>query len=144
MTPAPTRRFTLERHPGAYETWPPRSRLYADGRPTATRVPGYTLLHQFEVEGGYLLVTDHDCPHEEATAFILLDRGLRARSVRQLGAMYATFLLTGLRWIGRTRLVASFGDDHHVRVTIRPWGIPFLRPRLSVRRIRTAPAPPPE
>ena len=130
-----TDRFSLEQHPGPYEKWPLRSRLLADGRPTETRVRGYVLLHQFQVDEGWLLVTDHGCPFEEATVFTLLDRDLRVLSARWLGAAYGTFLLTGLTWTDPRILVARFGDDYAVRVTLRPWGIPFLRPRLAMKRV---------
>ena len=111
-----------------------------DGEPTGTRVPGYTLLHQFRVSDGYLLVTDHDCPYEEVTVFTLLDDELRIVSTRSVAWMYNTFLLTRLEWSGERRLVAWFGDDFPMEVIIRPWGIPLVRPRLGLRRIRPAAA----
>jgi hypothetical protein len=138
----PIARFTLERHAGPYERWPSRSRLFADGRATATRVPGCSLLHQFRMDDGYLLVTDYDCPFEEVTAFTLLDERLRVVAERKIGWMYNTFLLTGLRWLDGRRLVASFGDDWQVLVTIRRRGFPLLHPRLKLQRLRgQAPAP---
>lgn len=133
---SPTSRFSLERHAGPYERWPSHSRLFVDGRATATRVAGYTLLHQYQLDDGYLLVTDHDCPFEEVTALTLLDEGFRVVAERKLGWMYNTFLLTGLRWVDGRRLVASFGDDYQVLVTIRRRGIPLLRPRLKLQRLR--------
>jgi hypothetical protein len=50
--------------------------------------------------------------------------------------MYNTFLLTGLRWLDGRRLVASFGDDYRVLVTIHRRGLPLLRPRLELQRLR--------
>src|SRR6266508_3806727 len=44
----PIIRFALEKHDGPYETWPLRSRVSLDGKPTDISLPGYTLLHQFE------------------------------------------------------------------------------------------------
>jgi hypothetical protein len=107
-----------------------------DGRESDVLVPGYTLLHQFRVDDGYLLVTDHDCPFEEATTFTLLDPALRILSVCQVGKMYSSFLLTRLEWLDARRLTAWFGDDFRVRITLRPWGIPLIRPRLGIRRVR--------
>src|SRR5262245_28944487 len=87
----PIDRFTLAKHDGPYATWPLRSRLSLDGRPTDISLPGYTLLHQFETSSGYILVTDYDCPHEEITNFALISKQLRLRSCRWLGWMYETF-----------------------------------------------------
>ena len=66
--------FSLERHAGPYETWPLRTRLWVDGTPSPLRIPGYALLHQFATPNGHLLVTDCECPFEEATSFVLLDK----------------------------------------------------------------------
>lgn len=137
-----TARFALERHSGPYERWPSRSRLLVDGRATATRVAGHTLLHQYELDDGYLLVTDYDCPFEEVTAFTLLDPGLRVVAERKVGWMYNTFLLTSLCWLDGRRLIASFGDDYRVLVTIRRRGVPLLRPRLKLQRLRQHTATP--
>ena len=73
----PIERFSLERHSGPYETWPYRTRLLDGGAPTGLALPAYVLLHQFEVPGGFLLVLDDDCPHEEITSFCLLSADLR-------------------------------------------------------------------
>lgn len=37
---------------------------------------GYELLCQFETAAGYLLVTDYDCPFEEAVNFVLVSNDL--------------------------------------------------------------------
>lgn len=132
----PIERFSLERHAGPYESWPVRSRLFADGAPTEILLSGYDLLHQFETADGYLLVADHQSPYEEATTFALVSRDLRLLSERTLAAPYATFLLDALRWTDEHRLVATFHGDLHYEVTIRERGIPFLRPRLKLKRMR--------
>ena len=64
--------FSLELHQGPYEKWPLRTRLFVDGNQSETKVPGYVLLHQFQTDFGYLLITDCDCPFEETTNFIFL------------------------------------------------------------------------
>lgn len=125
-------RFTLEQHPGPYESWPPRSRLLLDGAPTGISLPGYVLLHQFETPLGYILVTDHDCPFEEFTHFILVSKRLRVLSRRSLGCMYYSYLLQDLEWINDRTFVAVIYEDHRYRFTIRCWSIPFLRPRLKM------------
>jgi hypothetical protein len=128
-------RFALETHSGPYEKWPLKSRLIVDGVTTERRVPGYTLLHQFEMADGYLLVTDYDCPFEEATDFILLDRELKARSHRSIGAAYCSFLLERIEWLDEHSLLAMFYRHDHWKITIAPRGIPYLRPRISAKRI---------
>jgi hypothetical protein len=128
-------RFSLESHAGPYEKWPLRTRLLIDGTPSATSIPGYSLLHQFSLLDGYLLITDDDCPFEEATHFILLDPALRLRSRRTLSVPYGSFLLQGFEWLNDSEAIATFYQDDAWQLTIRAWGIPFLRPRLQLRRV---------
>jgi hypothetical protein len=132
----PTRRFALERHAGPYASWPLRTRVLADGVPTGAEIAGYSLLHQWEVRDGYLLVADHDCPYEEATTFALLSRDLRVLGMRTLSALYGSYLLDGVEWLDERRLAATFHGGLRYEVQIRERGIPILRPRLRVRRIR--------
>lgn len=134
----PIDRFSLEQHAGEYKDWPLRTRVLLDGQPTDLFIPGYVLLHQFAVDDEYLLVADCDCPFEEATTFALVSPDLRLLSRRTLMVMYDSFLLTGLEWTAPRQLVASF-DDFHVRVTLRRRGIPYLWPRISIRRIASSP-----
>jgi hypothetical protein len=131
----PINRFTLEQHSGPYESWPLKSRLFFDGQSTTVMLPGYVLLHQFETPRGYILVTDCDCPFEEYTSFALLDRNLRLISCRWLGWPNSTFLLERIHWLDETRFVAIFFGDLRVEFTIRPRGIPYLRPRLKMQRL---------
>lgn len=135
----PIDRFSLERHAGEYKDWPPRTRVLVDGQPTELFISGFVLLHQFRVDDGYLLVTDYDCPFEEMTVFALVSPDLRLLSQRMIGMMYESFLLTGLEWIGPREFVASFGDDFRLRGTLRPRGIPYLRPRIGIRRVALPP-----
>jgi hypothetical protein len=130
-------RFSLERHHGAYEEWPLRTRLYFDGKPTKVRVPGYSILHQFQIPLGYLLVTDCDCPFEETTSFILVSPTLRLLSFRMLFVPYGSFNLARVEWIDSATFWAVFFQEDYWRVTIRSWGIPFFRPRLTIRRDAT-------
>ncbi|HYF64885.1 MAG TPA: hypothetical protein VD886_18820, partial [Herpetosiphonaceae bacterium] len=69
--------FSLERHPGPYESWPLESRLLEDGRPTATFLTGYSVERQFRAPAGFVLATSCDCPFEERTTFYLLDERRR-------------------------------------------------------------------
>lgn len=127
-------RFTLEKHDGPYETWPLRSRLLLDGEPTNLSLPGYTLLFQFEAAEAYILITDYDCPYEEITNFALVSkRPLRLLSCRWLGWMYETFILERIEWIDQRTFIAVIGgSDHCWRLSIRSWGIPYIRPRLKL------------
>jgi hypothetical protein len=134
----PIDRFSLEQHAGEYKDWPLRTRVLVDGEPTELFVSGYVLLHQFAVDDGYLLVTDYDCPFEEATVFALVSPDLRLLSHRTVGVAYDTFLLIGLEWTGPRELIATFNDGFRMRVTLRRRGIPYLWPRLSVRRMLPA------
>jgi hypothetical protein len=135
----PINRFTLERHDGPYEKWPLRSRLFLDGRPTDLSLPGYALLHQFETSDGYILLTDYDCPFEEITNFVLISKHLRLLSCRWLGGMYETFLLERIEWIDpRTFIAFIGGSDHCWRLSIRSWGIPYIRPRLKLQWVAQA------
>jgi hypothetical protein len=130
----PINRFALEKHDGPYEKWPLRSRLSLDGTPTDLFLPGYALWHQFETPGGYILVTDYDCPYEEITNFALFSKDFRLNSCRWLGWMYETFLLERIDWIDERTFIAFIGgSDHYWRLSIRSWGIPYLRPCLKLQ-----------
>ena len=133
----PIDRFTLEKHDGPYETWPLRSRLSLDGKPTDISLPGYTLLHQFETSNGYILVTDYDCPYEEITSFTLISKQLRLQSCRWLGWMYETFLLERIEWTDDRTFTAFFCGNLCCRLTVRSWGIPYVRPRLKLQLDRS-------
>ena len=73
------------------------------------RVPGATLLAQFEAPDGFLLVTEGDDPFEVTTFFTLLDPD--ARSVvcsRMLGGWYNSAILHRLHWHDARRFTARF------------------------------------
>ena len=128
-------RFALESHAGPYEKWPLKSRLIVDGALTKIGVGGYSLLHQFELPDGYLLVTDYDCPFEEATDFILLSRDLHVLSQRSIGGAYCSFLLDKIEWIDARNLIAVFYQDDRWKISIAAHKIPYSRLRISARRI---------
>ena len=132
--------FSLERHDGSYEKWPLRTRLFVNGEPTSTTVPGYTILHQFKTEYGYLLVTDCDCLFEEMTSFVLIDsRSMRILSYKHFSAPYGSFNLDGLEWIDSQTAKVTFYQDDHWLLTLRSKGIPHLFPRMKIQRIRLPP-----
>ena len=130
-----TSRFALESHAGPYEKWPLRSRVIVDGEPSPTVIPGYCLLDQFKIPGGYLLITDYDCPFEEATSFVLLGFSSELLSHRTLGVPYGSFNLEQIDWMDEMTAEVVFWENDRWLLTLRPWGIPFLRPRIHLRRI---------
>ena len=127
--------FSLERHEGPYEKWPSRSRLVINGKQSSIRIPGYTLLKQFAVPSGYLLVTDFDCPFEETTSFSLLDKNNRLLSYQMKFVPYGSFNLEAFEWLDNQSARVTFWENDQWLLKIRPWGIPFLRPRLHLRRM---------
>jgi hypothetical protein len=131
-------RFSLETHSGPYDKWPLKSRLICDGELTGTQLAGYSLLYQFETPAGYFLVHDWDCPFEEMTHFTLLDRRLRVLSSRAMGAPYASWLLIGIRAIDSTCFEVTFAERDRWRVTLRPWGLHYLYPRIMLRRLHSS------
>ncbi|MGH7217199.1 MAG: hypothetical protein ACREIG_08190 [Nitrospiraceae bacterium] len=133
----PISRFSLEKHDGPYEQWPLRSRLFLDDKPTDISLPGYSLLHQFETSDGYILVTDYDCPYEEITNFAFISKQLGLQSCRWLGWMYETFLLERIEWIDDRTFTAFFCGKFCCRLTVRSWGIPYIRPRLKLQLVRS-------
>jgi hypothetical protein len=124
----PVDAFRLATHAGPYDTWPARTPLlHADGRPTGRTVPGYTLLHQFRVGDDWLLLTDWDCPYEEATEVLLLDAQLRLVARRSFGAPYASWMLDGVDRLGDDALRLRFvgGPAIALRVAaLAPWWSP--------------------
>jgi hypothetical protein len=129
--------FSLKKHPGPYESWPLKSRLLRNGEPTSLLLPGYSLLHQFRTEHGFLFITNYDCPMEEVTEFTLCNSKLRRISVRFVGCPYDSFTLQRVEWIDERHLMAVFDQNDPWLVTIRRWSIPYFRPRLTVRRMKS-------
>ena len=133
----PTTQFLLETLDVPYEQRPSHSQLFVDGKPTSLRLPGYSLLYQFDTQAGFLLVTDYDSPYEETPNFILLSHDLRVVSRRSLGPGLtfipnASYLLKNIEWVDDWHFVAIlYGEDSNWLFTIRKWGIPYLRPRLT-------------
>lgn len=123
-------RFTLVRHDGPYTSRPTRSMLLLDGEPTTVSLPGYELRHQFETPDGYVFVTDFDCPFEEITSFILVNKTLSRQSCR-----WILCPLPRVEWIDERNFVALINDEHRYLFTIRSWWIPYVRPRLRMKRL---------
>jgi hypothetical protein len=132
--PTITHHFALEPHSGAYETWPATSRLVVNGVGRSAAVPGYALLHQFEIPDGFLLVTDFDCPFEEATCFTLVSKAMEVLATCSVGGMYASFLLDALSWIEARHLIATFHERDNWHIRILPPDAWFQHWRMTARR----------
>ncbi|MDF3086028.1 hypothetical protein [Burkholderia sola] len=130
--------FALATHDGPYEAWPTRTDVLVDGARSGLAVSGYVLLRQFEAPAAYLLVTDYDCPFEEAVTFTLVSKGpLKVLAQRTVGAMYASCHLDEMTWADDRHFSATFvGIDGRWDFTIRDVSVPFIRSRLGMRRVR--------
>jgi hypothetical protein len=133
--PRITNRFALEKHAGRYESWPLKTRLLVDSTLTDVHVPGYSLLHQFSCDDGFLLITDYDCPFEEATGFTLLNADLQLAATRTLAVPYGSFLLDKIEWLDQRNLIAVFHADDRWKVSIAPRRFFSLRSQLSIRHL---------
>ncbi|KFG93943.1 hypothetical protein GQ56_0128935 [Burkholderia paludis] len=133
----PIDRFVLETHDGPYASWPPRTHVLVDGMRCGLAVSGYVLLRQFETPAGYLLVTDYDCPFEEAVTFTLVSKApLKVRAQHTVGAMYASCHLDDLTWVDERHFSATFVDvEGRWAFEIRDRAVPFILPGLRVRRV---------
>ncbi|NHV29169.1 hypothetical protein [Burkholderia sp. D-99] len=134
----PVDRFALETHDGPYEKWPSRTHVLVDGVRSALAVSGYVLLRQFETPAAYLLVTDYDCPFEEAVTFTLVSKDSpKVLARRTVGAMYASCHLDDLTWADDRHFSATFvGFDGRWDFTIRDLAVPFVLPGLGMRHVR--------
>ena len=94
-----TNKFSLIRHSGPYELWPSRTALLVDGIVSSTAVPGYSLLRQIELPESYLLITDYDCPFEEAVTVIFLNKQLRMLSHRTIWSLYSSVAFKSIEWL---------------------------------------------
>ncbi|MBX9295921.1 hypothetical protein ACFFU8_14975 [Chromobacterium piscinae] len=118
----------LAEHPDQIHSW-----LWMNGKRTSTWLKGLSLLHQFRFADGYLLISDFDCPFEEVTVFTLLDLRLRKVCSRSIGAMYSSFLLSGIEWRSPCHALLDFGGGDYWELNIRRFHVPLLWPRLQVR-----------
>ncbi|OQW75616.1 MAG: hypothetical protein BVN35_08170 [Proteobacteria bacterium ST_bin11] len=137
--------FSLERHDGEYENWPLQTRLLINGLPSSCYLPGYRLLHQFQTPANeYLLISDCDCPFEEATEVILLDSQCKVLALRSFRVPYGAFCLDEAQVLDPANLKLSFFRDDHWQLTITPknqfclhfssrTGLPAFRTRLQLK-----------
>ncbi|MPV71574.1 hypothetical protein GD429_38755 [Burkholderia sp. BE17] len=133
-----TTRFSLETHSGAYDSWPTRSCLIVDGTRSNLPVAGYIVQRQYETAAGYLLITNFDCPFEEAVSFVLIARDLsRVLAERTIAVTYSSVHLVDVAWIDEWHFSVTFaGMRGEWMFKIRRWSLPLIRSRFEMKRIR--------
>src|SRR5471032_599619 len=101
-------RFALVQHHGPYENWPEKNPVIIDGCASSLSISGFNLLRQYETAAGYLLVTDFDCPYEEAVCFVLVSQDLETvLSERKICQMYRSFWLDEVVWLDEANFYAT-------------------------------------
>lgn len=133
----PLQRFALEKHSGPYQAWPMRTRVIVDGTPHPTlAIPGYVLLRQYETPLGFVLITDYECPYEEAVSVTLVSRDLSSVvGTGTIGAAYGTFWLDDVEWIDAQHFrLTCEGVPGDWLVTLRARHIPLLAPGVGITR----------
>jgi len=138
----PVERFALVTHQGPYETWPVQTPVLVDGQASSLTIPGFNLLRQYETTAGYVLVTDFDCPFEEAICFVLVSKDLRTvLGEHTVGQWYNSYWLEEIVWQDAEHFFATFHDlpDYRFYFTLRKRHIPLIYPRIGVVRRRFHP-----
>jgi hypothetical protein len=125
--------FSLQKHTGEYKTWPLETQLLLNEIPTKTFLPGFQLLHQFQLSSGeFLLISDWDCPFEEATEVLLLNADLVPISRHTFSVPYGSFNLEQLQVIDDVNLKLTFYDGDCRQVTILDKKIGLFGSRIKV------------
>ncbi|WP_150050272.1 MULTISPECIES: hypothetical protein [Methylomonas] len=114
----PIDHFSLENHPGPYQTWPSTSRLYFAGLDTGVSLPGYFIEAQYQCDAGYLLITSYDCPFEESNEFLLLGTRFEALASKRLIVPNQSFLLNAHWPVSPTELALHYYEELFYRLTI--------------------------
>ena len=128
--------FSLQTHTGDYQKWPLKTLLLKNATPTQAHLPGYQILHQFQLNSGeYLLITDWDCPFEEATEMLLLSAELALIARHSFGVPYGSFNLEALQVIDDANLTLTFYQNDCKQVTITAEKTGLLGSRIKVTQI---------
>jgi hypothetical protein len=128
--------FSLQTHTGEYKTWPLETQLYLNENPTKTYLPGFQLLHQFELSAGeFLLITDWDCPFEEATEVLLLSADLQLLDRHKFGAPYDSYCLDKVEVIDDANIKLTIYQDIQYLVTINAHKALLTGKRLQITRL---------
>ncbi|QAY92711.1 hypothetical protein [Pseudomonas sp. ACM7] len=120
-------RFTLWRPEDPDDPSPDTSPVIIDGHRSALVISGRTLLRQYETASGYLLVTDFDCPFEEAVCFSLISKDLQSVLGEHLvGCLYSSYYLAELVWLDEVHFFATFAGlvDYRFYFTIASSAFP--------------------
>ncbi|MGI4797129.1 MAG: hypothetical protein ACRYG8_24365 [Janthinobacterium lividum] len=120
-------------------------RLLYDGRGVAD-LEGVDVAGHFQVDGvGWLVITDFDCPFEEAVRVYLLDEGFRVLETLRFGRPYVPGMVQDVRRTGPRSVAFTFpGPElvHEVEVQPRQTGWSWNKTRwlllTSRRQVDTA------
>jgi hypothetical protein len=130
-------RFKLHSPTGEDAT---KCRLMADGVSTNRMISGIKMVDQFELPGGFLLVTDFNDPWEESTQLTLLDEQFKPLARKSLGLdgyvfMRRPFSTTTIEILNdRELLLKSLSEDEgQYHVEIRETGIPIFKSRIKAQ-----------
>lgn len=126
--------FSIEKHNGPYEKWPLKSKLFHSDKDTGIKIPGFSLLHQFKLGNEFLLITDWDCPFEEATEILLLDSSFRIISHKRLSCWYYSWLLDSIEYIDENQFLLFFMEVPY-KLTILPFRSRWLS-RFRLEKIK--------
>jgi hypothetical protein len=119
-----------------------RSALVADGRHLGMSIPGTILRYQFESAAFHVLVTSCGRAFEEAFAVVLLDRQTRRVVATRMIATHTGGWLRSVKASAEGSLLMEIALDNVERETvcwrirIRGFSIPWVFPRLHLRRVR--------
>lgn len=128
--------FSLEKHEGAYELWPRRTRLFFDGVDTGTKIPGFTIEAQYECDDGYLLITSQDCPFEESNDFMLLTPAFRLIAHKDLCEPYESFLLHAHWPISENSIRLHYFDVFMTLSIQKSWSLFGRKNKLVLKKFR--------
>lgn len=84
-------RFSLDMEAVAPASEATHAPLLVDGVRTPYKLEGVRLVDQYEMNGGYLIFTDCDCPYEELTFVTLLDERFKPVHSKMLGKCVYVF-----------------------------------------------------
>src|SRR5262245_37672935 len=134
--------FSLAKHDGPYEAWPPMTALFRHGQTTGAKVPGYIIEAQYQCGDRYLLATSWDCPFEEMQTFVLLSSKLRVLSERNYGAQYASVWMTGHEPVGPDTVAFHCCNAFDIIITVRARRPFLIGSLLKLRVVDRKPAAP--
>lgn len=113
------------------------SDLLAEDNKSLASLPGIRLCAQYQCDLGYLIVTDEDCPYEEALHITLLSHDYKRVDSLSLGHIYASGIFKQTTSELPSTLEFSFFGGDHWRLTFedppKPWPIRLMVPGIMRR-----------